>query len=340
MVTDAAGLRWVATDDGVYRYDGNEIVPLKSLVLQGPRVAVEAVSSLAFDRAGRLWMGTQSGLACFDPVTGQLRAVPLPLGPDESPKVSALLYHPRTNHLWVGYGAGGIAVVDALHPQAPYFPAHRVLETAFYFTAETGGDGVWLASDQPALYHLAPTGAVRRQFRVSGLLLPVARTRPQRFFGRQGMLVLDAADRLQTICRWPQELPQLTYAPYATDSTLDAVAQGQWWHVADVRGAHPRLSATPLPGAPLQARTRCCRRMVALRPRLARLLQAAAGAAGGGTRASGRRSSGWQRPAHYPAARRAAFRVHLQRLLHPGGRLAQSPAAALPPQRIRRQGIV
>lgn len=248
MVTDAAGLRWVATDEGVYRYDGNEIVPLKSLVHQGPRLAVEAVSSLAFDRAGRLWIGAESGLARFDPATGRLQTVPLPLGPDERPKVAALLYHPRTNRLWVGYGAGTIAVVDALHPQAPHFPLSRVPETAFYFTAETGGDGVWLASDRPALYHLAPTGAVRQQFRVPALLLPVPGTRPQRFLGRQGLFVLDAADRLQPICRWPRQLPQLSYVPYVTDSTLDAMAQGQWWHVSDVRGAHPHLSATPLPG--------------------------------------------------------------------------------------------
>ena len=248
MVTDAAGLRWVATDDGVYRYDGNELVPLQKLVRQGPRLAVEMVTALAFDRAGRLWLGTASGLARFDPATGQLRAVPLPLRPDERPNVAALLYHPRTHHLWVGYGTGAIAVVEALDPQAPHFPVRRVPETAFYFTAETGGDGVWLASDHPALYHLAPTGAVRRQFPVPTLLLPVPGTQPQRFLGRQGLWVLDAANRLQPICRWPRPLPQLAYAPYATDSTLDAVAQGQWWHVADVRGARPRLFVRPVPG--------------------------------------------------------------------------------------------
>ena len=110
------------------------------------------------------------------------------------------------------------------------------------------GDGVWLASGHPALYQLAPTGAVRRQFWVPALLPPVPGTQPQRFLGRQGLWVLAAANRLQPICRWPRLLPQLAYSPYATDSTLDAVAQGQWWHVADVRGAHPRLSGRPLPG--------------------------------------------------------------------------------------------
>ena len=50
LVTEASGLRWVDTDEGVHRYDGNDIVPLKSLVREGPRLRVELVSALAFDR--------------------------------------------------------------------------------------------------------------------------------------------------------------------------------------------------------------------------------------------------------------------------------------------------
>ncbi|GAA4000617.1 hypothetical protein GCM10022408_09700 [Hymenobacter fastidiosus] len=242
MVTDAAGFRWVATDEGVYRYDGNEIVPLKSLVRRGPRLKVEAVSALALDRAGRLWIGAESGLSRFDPTTGRLLVVPIPLRPDERPKVITLLHHPRSDHLWVGYGVGTVAVFAAIRPRAPLFPVSRVAETAFYFTAETGGDGVWLASDRPVLYHLAPNGAVRRQFRVPAQLLPVPGTRPQRFFGRQGMFVLDPAYRLRALCRWPRLLPELTNQPYVSDSTLDAVVAGQWLHVAGVRGARPRLT--------------------------------------------------------------------------------------------------
>ncbi|MDJ0366500.1 two-component regulator propeller domain-containing protein [Hymenobacter sp. H14-R3] len=253
MVTDAAGYRWVATDEGVYRYDGNELVPLKSLVRQGPRLAVAAVAALALDQVGRLWIGAESGLLRFDPGTGRLLLVPLPVRPDERPKVATLLYHPRSDRLWVGYGAGTIAVFAATRPQAPLFPVSRVAETAFYFTAETGGDGVWLASDRPVLYYLAPNGTVQRQFRVPAQLLPVPGTRPQRFFGRQGMFVLDPAYRLRALCRWPRLLPQMYHSPYVTDSTLDALVQGQWLHVSDLRGACPRLSSTPVTGVANQA---------------------------------------------------------------------------------------
>ena len=244
LVTDAAGLRWAATDEGVYRYDGNEAVPLKSLVRRGPRLRVELVSALAFDRAGRLWIGGESGLLRFDPATGRLLAVPLPLGHDESPRVKALLYDPRTDRVWVGYGAGAVALLAAARPQRALFPVRRVADSECYFTAETGGHGAWLANDRGVLYPLASDGTVRRQVRAPAQLLPVPGTRPQRFFGRRGLYVLDAAYRPHALCRWPRLLPELTNGPYVTDSTLDAVAAGQWLHVADVSGPRPHLTST------------------------------------------------------------------------------------------------
>ena len=244
LVTDAAGLRWAATDEGVYRYDGNEAVPLKSLVRRGPRLRVELVSALAFDRAGHLWIGGESGLLRFEPATGRLLAVPLPLGRDESPRVKALLYDPGTDRVWVGYGAGAVVLLAAARPPRVLFPVHRVANSECYFTAETGGHGAWLANDRGMLYHLAPDGTVRRQVRTPAQLLPVPGTRPQRFFGRRGLYVLDAAYRPHALCRWPRLLPELTNDPYVTDSTLDAVVAGQWLHVADVRGPRPRLTST------------------------------------------------------------------------------------------------
>ena len=242
MVTDAAGFRWVATDEGVYRYDGNEIVSLKGLVRQGPHLRVEMVSAVALDRAGCLWMGAESGLSRFDPATGHLLLVPLPLRPDERPRVRTLLHDPRTDRVWVGYGAGAIAVLAATRPQNPLFPVSRVADTEFYFTAETVGHGVWLANDRAGLYHLAPDGTVRRQVRAPAQLLAIPGTRPQRFFSRRGLYELDAAYRLRAICRWPRLLPEMTNSPCFTDSTLDAIADGQWLHVADVRGPRPRLT--------------------------------------------------------------------------------------------------
>ncbi|SFP76656.1 sensor histidine kinase [Hymenobacter arizonensis] len=256
MVTDAAGLRWVATDEGVYRYDGNDIVPLKTLVRQGPRLRVELVAALAFDRRGCLWIGAESGLLCFDPASGRLLAVPLPLRPDLRPKVNTLLYDPRTDRLWVGYGSGTIAVLAASRPQRPLFPVSRVDAAEFYFTAETGGHGVWLTTDRNVLYHLGPDGAVRRKVPAPAQLLPVPGTHPQRFFSRQGLYVLDSAYRPLAICRWPRLLPELTYCPYVTDSTLDVVAEGRWVHVSGVRGNRPRLSETPVRTEAGQAETR------------------------------------------------------------------------------------
>ena len=256
MVTDAAGFRWVATDEGVYRYDGYEAVPLQNLVRRGPRPRVERVSTLVFDGTGTLWIGSETGLCRFEPVTGLLQPVTLPLAPDERPRVNALLHDPRTGRVWVGCGAGAVLLFAAARPQQPLFPVRRVADTGFYFTAETTGHGVWVTTDRAMLYHLAPDGTVRRRIQARYPLLPVPGTAPQRFFSRDGLYTLDATYRLHACCRWPVPVPEINDRPYVTDSTLDVLAQGQWLHLSNVRGAHPRLTRTPAGLEPGPAGTR------------------------------------------------------------------------------------
>ncbi|QIX62868.1 hypothetical protein HER32_17485 [Hymenobacter sp. BT18] len=256
MVTDPTGLRWVATDEGVYRYDGYGLVSLQSLVRQGPRLRVELVTVLALDRKGHLWLGSESGLFRFDARSGQLMPVPLPLALDERPRVKALQHDPRTDRLWVGYGAGAVAVLAAAAPLHPLFPVRRVADTDFYFTLETGGSGAWLANDQATLYHLDARGAVCQRLQAPELLLPVAGTRPQRFYSHRALYALDSAGALRPVCRWPRALPEGSDRPYVTDSTLDVLAQGQWVHVSGVRGPRPRLRVTPAALSPDDNNTR------------------------------------------------------------------------------------
>jgi signal transduction histidine kinase len=88
--TDPAGFAWVATRQGIFRYDGRQLLPLSLVVRQGPRLSGEATRVVA-DSAGTVWMGTHSGLYAFVPATGELRQVPLP--PSQNPRFNALLLY-------------------------------------------------------------------------------------------------------------------------------------------------------------------------------------------------------------------------------------------------------
>ncbi|OGX82790.1 hypothetical protein BEN47_18190 [Hymenobacter lapidarius] len=99
--SDPAGFAWVAARQGVFRYDGRQLVPLNQLVRQGPHLSGEATRVVA-DSAGTVWIGMHSGLYAFVPATGELRQVPLPRLTGRHGHINALLLYRGT--LWFGRG--------------------------------------------------------------------------------------------------------------------------------------------------------------------------------------------------------------------------------------------
>ena len=65
LSSDPAGFTWVAARQGMFRYDGRQLVPLNQLVRQGPRLHGEAIR-VASDSAGTVWWACTTGctLSC------------------------------------------------------------------------------------------------------------------------------------------------------------------------------------------------------------------------------------------------------------------------------------
>ena len=78
MATDRIGYRWVATDEGVFRYDGYELVPLRKLLRPGSAAPPEQhVRALVADQRGMLWVAADRfPLLQFDLVAGTLPCNP------------------------------------------------------------------------------------------------------------------------------------------------------------------------------------------------------------------------------------------------------------------------
>lgn len=119
-VPDPAGWLWLATDRGGYRYDGQQLVPLRALVRQGPALPAGSMRAVLRDARGRLWWSGAAGLWAFAPDSGRLRAVALPDCPAKRLGVTALGWH--TGRLWVGRDADSFAVFS-LAPDQPRRPA-------------------------------------------------------------------------------------------------------------------------------------------------------------------------------------------------------------------------
>lgn len=127
---DHLGGIWFAGWDGLYAYDGYQI----RLVCRpsfGDNDGDLAINKLAIDDSARIWMGTSSGLVCWDPVRAKARSFIFNVsgrGPKKT-GVTALLYDRRGN-LWIGSREGDLFVWNLRQQKILFFPKEKFHTTS------------------------------------------------------------------------------------------------------------------------------------------------------------------------------------------------------------------
>jgi ligand-binding sensor domain-containing protein len=66
MVQDQQGFIWIATQDGLNRYDGNDFVHYRHNVLESSSIANNFIRKVFIDKDNTLWVGTNDGLSRYD----------------------------------------------------------------------------------------------------------------------------------------------------------------------------------------------------------------------------------------------------------------------------------
>jgi|GEM_PF-1623878 len=205
--SDPAGFAWVATRQGMFRYDGRQLVPLNELVRQGPELRGEALRVVA-DSAGTVWLGMHDGLYAFVPATGELHQVPLPSFTGRHSHINALLLH--RGALWFGRGLDPCQVfrlplgLPSLRPRLVWQHAQGLIQGI-----EPDSAGRLLVSGMKHSWWLPPGGPVQ----------PVAGNSH-----RYRVVQADGVRRIQ-VADHPLRLPHGPY--YLIDSALVEHRPGQ-----------------------------------------------------------------------------------------------------------------
>ena len=100
---DHDGFLWFATRYGLCRFDGYQMIVLKSDLYNLDLFTSNDILSLADDADGYLWIGTREGLNRLNRKTGEIRKWVTPSIPNNM--VSSLLVT-RKNEVWIGTDAG------------------------------------------------------------------------------------------------------------------------------------------------------------------------------------------------------------------------------------------
>ncbi|MCG3191042.1 MAG: Sensor histidine kinase RcsC [Thermoanaerobaculia bacterium] len=189
---DATGFIWIATQDGLNRYDGNGVTVYRSerpaSDKEGHPGALSGsdISALVVDGRGGMWVASWgSGLDRLDPVTGKfVPAVSVSRdrvdshGPTKPPPASPparplpdlriqTLYQDRSGAVWAGTYSTGLFVIDpktgVIHSFAPDPGNPQSLSDARVWAIAQDQDGsLWIGTGR-GLDRLAPdTGKVER----------------------------------------------------------------------------------------------------------------------------------------------------------------------------------
>jgi ligand-binding sensor domain-containing protein/signal transduction histidine kinase/DNA-binding NarL/FixJ family response regulator len=100
---DKEGYIWIATLDGLCRYDGNSIKVYKSNLYTPILLSSNQLSTIAEDSRNQLWIGTNKGLNVLDKTTGKFRKINKK-GLDNS--IIQVILTTRNGNVWIGTQRG------------------------------------------------------------------------------------------------------------------------------------------------------------------------------------------------------------------------------------------
>lgn len=103
IVSDDDGYIYIASNVGLYRYDGNTFTFFGHDPLNPNSIAAGEVLTILPGQDGLIWLGMRlGGLNSFDPKTGKFKRYPLPFTSSSSEPTVNALYEDDDGILWVG----------------------------------------------------------------------------------------------------------------------------------------------------------------------------------------------------------------------------------------------
>jgi ligand-binding sensor domain-containing protein/signal transduction histidine kinase len=171
IAQDKQGFLWLATPDGLNRFDGYEIVSFQTDPNDSLAPRDNVVRALHVDRRGELWVGLSGTVGKFDVRAQKLRYVPL----REVSSKSAVrgFCEDSAGNVWIATGGSGVLLLNSsgqlLHTlRHKEGDAHTISSDAVYTVAIDGEYRLWIGTDKgidivdPRNLHVVQSYPLRR----------------------------------------------------------------------------------------------------------------------------------------------------------------------------------
>lgn len=168
ITQDSTGFLWIATRDGLNRYDGARFKVFKHVPGDSTSLLHDNVQCVFVDSRNVLWVGTTRGLCRFDPVRSVFHHVTIvPRGP-RAPDVNAIA-EDAAGTLWLAVAGVGLVRIDRetdavkIYSPEPGTP-HSLGSNSFRCLVIDPAGVLWVGSLDAGLFRFDPTTERATQF--------------------------------------------------------------------------------------------------------------------------------------------------------------------------------
>ena len=112
ILEDNFGYIWMATQDGLNRFNGYEFEVYKNQINDSSSIPNNYVHSLVKDSKGMLWFGTNRGIGSIDPLSGEINKINKQTYPDLKGYIFTSLVIDKRDIIWALSEKNGINVIN------------------------------------------------------------------------------------------------------------------------------------------------------------------------------------------------------------------------------------
>lgn len=168
---DKRGFIWVATEDGLNKFDGNRFIVYKKSKNEPDALLNNYVKTLFEDSKGRFWVACINGIQIYDQATHTFQSIPIRHNRDNmAPQTSANIIELQNGEIWLGtYGGGIISLKE--NEFIPQKELNRKIQSYFIQTIyEDSKQNIWIATENKGLFCYTPSNGQVQNFTAPGQL--------------------------------------------------------------------------------------------------------------------------------------------------------------------------
>ncbi|MFC5624229.1 two-component regulator propeller domain-containing protein [Algoriphagus winogradskyi] len=196
LIQDKRGFVWIATQDGLNRFDGKEFKVYKYSEIDSTTIHGNYTNKIFEDTSGKIWIGTiGNGLSYYEPDQDRFHRITLANSTDKNEIISSLL-NDQDGNLWVASSISGLHQLSNKTDKQSAFFKNKPLTTLSLDKKNT----LWIGSQNGEIFNIDPTNTnsfdEAPEFLVQGQVKALYPTDQQLLVGSDfGLFIYDYAKK-------------------------------------------------------------------------------------------------------------------------------------------------